>query len=149
VAWVAYDMKSDGTGLDRFLQAQAPVYDQVQSELVAGRKASHWMWFIFPQLGALGRTSTARFYGIGSAAEALAYWQHPVLGSRLKECAELVLAAASGLTAHDIFGTPDDLKLRSSMTLFAAVAPEQPVFGRVLERFYGGEPDQTTLGLVK
>ena len=107
------------------------------------------MWFIFPQLKGLGRTSTAQLYGIKSKAEALAYWHHPVLGARLKECAELVLAAPSGLTAHGILGAPDDLKLRSCMTLFAAVAPEEAVFGKVLERFYGGEPDEATQELLK
>lgn len=134
--------------LSRFLDAQAPVYAQVVRELAAARKTSHWMWFIFPQIRGLGRTSTARFYGIASRAEAMAYWLHPVLGRRLKECAELVLAAPKGLTAHDIFGTPDDLKLRSSMTLFAAVAPDEPVFGDVLARFYEGKPDEATLALL-
>ena len=107
------------------------------------------MWFIFPQLKGLGRTSTARVYGIDSKAEALAYWQHPVLGARLKECAELVLAAPSGATAYGIFGTPDDLKLRSCMTLFAALAPGEAVFRDVLERFYEGEPDEATLELLR
>lgn len=134
--------------LSRFLDAQAPVYAQVVRELAAARKTSHWMWFIFPQIRGLGRTSTARFYGIASRAEAMAYWLNPVLGRRLKECAELVLAAPKGLTAHDIFGTPDDLKLRSSMTLFAAVAPDEPVFGDVLARFYEGKPDEATLALL-
>ncbi len=141
-------MANDATGLDRFLQAQAPVYTQVVREFSAGRKATHWMWFIFPQMRGLGSTSTAQLYGIESKAEALAYWQHPVLGARLKECAELVLAAPSRLTAHDIFGTPDDLKLRSCMTLFVAVAPEEPVFAAVLQRFYEGEPDPLTLRLL-
>ena len=141
-------MNDAGEGLDRFLEAQAPVYGQARSELAAAAKRSHWMWFIFPQLKGLGRTSTARFYGIGSKAEALAYWQHPVLGARLKECAELVLAAPNGATAHGIFGTPDDLKLRSCMTLFAAVAPGEAVFRDVLERFYEGEPDEATLELL-
>jgi len=95
-----------------------------------------------------GRSATARFYGITSRDEALAYWQHPVLGPRLKQCAELVLQV-SGKTAHDIFGTPDELKLRSCMTLFAAVAGEEPVFTRVLERYYGGMPDGRTLALLE
>ena len=141
-------MNDAGEGLDRFLEPQAPVYGQARSELAAAAKRSHWMWFIFPQLKGLGRTSTAQFYGIESKAEALAYWQHPVLGARLKECAELVLAAPSGATAHGIFGTPDDLKLRSCMTLFAAVAPGEAVFRDVLERFYEGEPDDATLEVL-
>ena len=141
-------MNDAGEGLDRFLEAQAPVYGEVRSELAAAAKRTHWMWFIFPQLAGLGRTSTAKFYGIESRAEALAYWEHPVLGARLKECAELVLAAQSGVTAHGIFSTPDDLKLRSCMTLFAAVAPDEAVFRDVLERFYEGEPDEVTLRVL-
>jgi len=142
-------MNDAGEGLDRFLEAQAPVYGQARSELAAAAKRTYWMWFIFPQLAGLGRTSTARFYGIKSRAEALAYWQHPVLGARLKECAELVLAAPSGMTARGVLGTPDDLKLRSCMTLFAQVAPDESVFRDVLERFYEGEPDDVTLELLK
>ena len=137
-----------GDPLQRFDDAQAPVFDDVCDELAAGRKTTHWIWFIFPQLRELGRSATARFYGITSRDEALAYWQHPVLGPRLKQCAELVLQV-SGKTAHDIFGTPDELKLRSCMTLFAAVAGEEPVFTRVLERFYGGRPDERTLALLE
>lgn len=142
-------MSKAGEGLDRFLEAQANVYGQVVRELIASRKTSHWMWFIFPQLKGLGRTSTAQFYGVESKAEALVYWQHPVLGARLKECAELVLAAASGVTARGIFDTPDDLKLRSCVTLFAAVAPGEAVFRDVQERFYEGEPDEVTLELLR
>ncbi len=142
-------MSDAGDSLGRFLEAQAPVFDLARSELAAAAKRTHWMWFIFPQLRRLGRTSTAQFYGIESKAETLAYWQHPVLGARLKECAELMLAAPSGLTARGILGTPDDLKLRSSMTLFAAVALEEAVFRDVLERYYEGMPDQATLGLLR
>ncbi len=141
-------MEHSCSGLGRFLEAQAPVYPQAIRELAAGRKTSHWMWFIFPQMRGLGRTSTAQFYGIESKAEALAYWKHPVLGARLKECAGLVLTAPSGLTAHDILGSPDELKLQSSMTLFAAMAPMEPVFTDVLARFYEGEQDQVTLRLL-
>jgi uncharacterized protein (DUF1810 family) len=137
-----------GDPLQRFVDAQAPVFADVCDELAAGRKTTHWIWFIFPQLRELGRSATARFYGITSRDEALAYWQHPVLGPRLKQCAELVLQVG-GKTAHDIFGTPDELKLRSCMTLFAAVAGEEPVFTRVLERFYGGRPDERTLALLE
>jgi uncharacterized protein (DUF1810 family) len=136
-------------GFDRFLEAQDPVFDQVRAELTAACKCSHWMWFIFPQLKGLGRTETAKFYGIESRAEALAYWQHPVLGARLKQCAELVLAAPSGLTAHDVFGTPDDMKLRSCMTLFAAVVTQEPLFSDVLERFHDREPDEVTLAMLR
>ena len=142
-------MNDAGESLDRFLKAQASVYSEVVRELRASRKTSHWMWLIFPQLKGLGRTSTAQFYGIESRAEALAYWQHPVLGARLKECAELVLAVPGGATAHGVLGTPDDLKLRSCMTLFAAVAPEASVFREVLERFYAGEADEATVKLLK
>jgi uncharacterized protein (DUF1810 family) len=133
--------------LSRFLDAQAPVYAAVCAELGSGRKTSHWMWFIFPQLKALGRSSTAQFYGIESKDEALAYWQHPVLGPRLKHCAQLVLNTR-GKTAREIFGAPDDLKLRSCMTLFSVVAGDEPVFAQVLGRFFEGEPDVKTLALL-
>jgi len=131
-------------GLARFVEAQSAVFASVLAELGAGRKTSHWMWFVFPQLTSLGRSDTARFYGLEDGAEATAYWRHPVLGERLKQCARLVLAT-EGESAHDIFGSPDDLKLRSCMTLFDAVAPDEPVFREVLARFYGGEPDPATL----
>lgn len=137
----------DPFDLQRFLTAQEPVYGAVTAELGAGRKTTHWMWFVFPQLRALGRSSTALRYGIAGRAEAVAYARHPVLGARLRECCELLLAI-EGRTAHDIFGSPDELKLRSSMTLFAAVAPEEAVFGRVLARYCGGLPDQRTVELL-
>lgn len=130
----------------RFLQAQEPVFSTVRSELQAGRKTTHWMWFIFPQLRALGRSGTARFYGLEDRAEAAAYAAHPVLGARLLECAELVLHTPDR-SAHQIFGSPDDLKLCSCMTLFEQAAPH-PVFTGVLERFYGGERDGLTLQLL-
>ena len=130
--------------LDRFVQAQAPAWDTVRAELRAGAKRTHWMWFVFPQLEQLGRSATARFYGLQGAAEARAYWRHPRLGPRLREAAALVLAVR-GRSVHDIFGSPDDLKLRSCMTLFEAVAPEEPVFAQVLERCCGGERDRLTL----
>lgn len=141
-------MPGSSLNLDRFLEAQALVYVQVVRELTAARKTSHWMWFIFPQLKGLGRTSTAQFYGIESKAKALAYWKHAVLGARLKECAELVLAAPSGLTAHDVVGSPDELKMRSCMTLFAAVAPDEACFREVLQRFYSGKLDEATLQML-
>ena len=141
-------MSAPDETLQRFVDAQAPLYGAVCAELAAGRKTTHWMWFIFPQLKGLGRSATARFYGIASKDEALAYWQHPVLGPRLKQCAELVLNT-SGKTAHEIFGTPDDLKLQSCMTLFADVAAGEPVFARVLERYYQGQRDEKTVALLR
>jgi uncharacterized protein (DUF1810 family) len=141
-------MGSSSDDLQRFVEAQAPVFDAVCTELRAGTKRTHWMWFVFPQLRGLGRTSTAQFYGIESVAEALAYWQHPVLGPRLKTCVELILAVPSGSTAHDILGSPDDLKLRSCLTLFQHVAPEEPCFSAALGRFHDGRADQRTLDLL-
>ncbi|MDN8615163.1 DUF1810 domain-containing protein [Variovorax ginsengisoli] len=136
----------DPEGLQRFVEAQELVYDAVCRELRAGRKTSHWMWFVFPQLRVLGRSATARFFGLADLAEAQAYAAHPVLGPRLVECSELVLAA-SGRSAHEIFGTPDDLKLRSCMTLFE-LATAAPVFARVLDRLYAGERDPLTLAAL-
>jgi len=138
---------SGAPGLERFIEAQAPVYAAVLRELGAGRKRSHWMWFVFPQLKALGRSATAKHYGLADRDEARGYWEHPVLGPRLLECSGLVLAV-EGRTAHDIFGSPDDLKLRSCMTLFDAVAPEQPAFRAVLDRYYGGAGDALTLAEI-
>jgi len=134
--------------LERFVEAQDAVYESVRRELRAGRKATHWMWFVFPQLRGLGRSATAEYYGIGSAAEALAYLDHPVLGARLRECVALVLGAKES-TAHRIFGSPDDLKFRSSMTLFAAVAPSEPLFRQALDKYYGGEPDPLTAARLR
>ncbi|CAM3614003.1 DUF1810 domain-containing protein [Polaromonas hydrogenivorans] len=139
---------NDPHHLQRFVLAQDPIYPQVCAELAAGAKASHWMWFVFPQLQALGRSSTAQFFGIASRDEALAYWQHPMLGPRLKACAELVLAV-QGKTALQIFHSPDDLKFRSSMTLFAQVAPQEPVFDRALDKYFGGKGDARTLELLE
>jgi uncharacterized protein (DUF1810 family) len=138
----------DPHDLQRFIEAQRPVYAQVLAELAAGAKTSHWMWFVFPQLKGLGRSSTARHFGIASREEAEAYWRHPVLGARLKECSEWMLAA-TGKTAHQILGSPDDLKFRSSMTLFAQVAPEQPVFRQALDKYFGGEADPRTIELLE
>ena len=134
-------------GLDSFVAAQESVWAAVRRELGAGRKASHWMWFVFPQLRSLGRSGTAKLYGLADEGEAASYWRHPVLGPRLLECTRLVLAT-EGRTAHDIFGSPDDLKLRSSATLFAHVSPEGSVFHRLLEKYFGGDPDGATLRLV-
>jgi uncharacterized protein (DUF1810 family) len=139
---------ADPFDLARFVDAQAPVYDQVLAELRAAHKRSHWMWFVFPQLKGLGRSATAVHYGIASRAEALAYARHPLLGARLRECAALVLQAPPARSALQIFGTPDDLKLHSCMTLFAAVAPDVPVFDAALLRYFGGVADAHTLALL-
>ena len=133
--------------LDRFLQAQREVYAIALREIRSGRKQSHWMWFIFPQIDGLGSSPTARRYAIKTKAEAAAYLEHPVLGARIVECAEAALAV-DGRSATEIFGVPDDMKLRSSATLFAAVAPPGSVFERLLERYFGGQPDQRTLDLL-
>lgn len=137
----------DPHDLQRFVEAQNPVYAQVCTELAAGAKASHWMWFVFPQLKELGRSATARHFGIASRAEAQAYWRHAVLGARLKQCSALMLAAR-GKSALQILGPPDDLKFRSSMTLFAQVATDEPLFRRALDRYFDGEPDERTLELL-
>ena len=133
--------------LSRFLAAQSPVIDGVLAELQAGRKESHWMWFVFPQLGALGRSATARIYGIDDLEHARRYLDHPVLGPRLLACTRAVLAHGDK-TAHAIFGSPDDLKFRSCMTLFDLAGPQHPEFRQALELFYGGEPDPVTVGLL-
>jgi uncharacterized protein (DUF1810 family) len=138
------DTVDDLYDLQRFVDAQDPVLDRVRAELGRGRKMSHWMWFVFPQLAGLGSSPTAREYAISSLDEARAYLGHPVLGPRLVECAELV-AAIEGRSAAQVFGYPDDVKLRSSMTLFARAAPDTPVFAEVLDRFFDGEPDPGTL----
>ena len=130
--------------LDRFVRAQAGVYDTVVGELRAGRKRSHWIWFIFPQIAGLGRSATAQAYAIGSLDEALAYLAHPLLGARLLECSAIV-AAIEGESANAIFGDPDDIKFRSSMTLFARAAPLEPVFQACLDKYFGGVPDAATL----
>ena len=137
----------DPHDLQRFVAAQNPVWARVRDELARGAKASHWMWFVFPQHEGLGRSATARRYGIASRAEALAYAQHPVLGPRLAECTERVLAV-DGKTALQIFGSPDELKFRSSMTLFEQVWPQQTAFARALDKYFGGERDARTIGLM-
>lgn len=133
--------------LQRFVDAQDPIYDQVRAELTAGAKASHWMWFVFPQLQGLGRSGMAVKYEIQSLEEAKAYWLHPVLGARLRECVELVLGV-KGKSAFQIFGTPDDLKFRSSMTLFLRAVPEEPLFRRVLTKYCNGREDPRTVELL-
>ena len=133
--------------LERFVVAQAPVYERVRAELAAGAKASHWMWFIFPQLRGLGRSAMAEHFGLAGRAEAKAYLAHPLLGARLRDCTRLVLDV-NNKTAHEIFGTPDDLKFHSSMTLFAAVAPEEDIFSRALDRYFGGQRDSATENIL-
>ena len=132
--------------LERFVRAQdsGGIYQQAVAELRAGRKVSHWMWFIFPQVAGLGFSSMSQRYAISGLAEARAYLRHPVLGPRLAECAR-ILADAGDSTAGDIVGPVDAMKLRSSMTLFAAAAPDEPVFGEVLAKYFGGVPDEATL----
>lgn len=142
----------DGAGgdpydLSRFLRAQEGDYDHALSELRAGRKRSHWMWYIFPQLAGLGSSEISRRYAIRSTDEARAYLGHRVLGPRLRECAEAVLEV-EGRSAHEIFGSPDDLKLRSSATLFACASAAGSVFERLLAKYFGGEPDPVTLRLL-
>lgn len=136
-------LTEDNFDLHRFVDAQEDVYPQAFAELRAGRKRSHWMWFVFPQVAGLGTSSMAQKYAIGSRAEAEAYLNHPLLGPRLHECAEALLAV-EGRTAHEILGSPDDVKLRSSLTLFAAVAGEGSVFEAVLRKYFGGERDERT-----
>ena len=134
--------------LERFVAAQNPVYAQVCRELRQGLKQGHWMWFIFPQLKGLGHSSMANRYGISSAAEARAYLAHPVLGPRLQECTSLV-NNVEGVSVDDIFGYPDDLKFRSSMTLFAHVSSGSNVFADALQKYYAGHPDPLTLETLR
>ncbi|MBK8256922.1 MAG: DUF1810 domain-containing protein [Polyangiaceae bacterium] len=138
----------DPFDLNRFIRAQAQGYSSALSEIIAGRKRTHWMWYIFPQIDGLGRSPTARHYAIKSLDEARAYLHHPVLGARLLQCAEAVVQV-HGRTAREIFGFPDDLKLRSSATLFAAVLPKPSVFTRILDAYYQGIPDEHTLDILQ
>jgi len=146
---VSQEFDGDEFDLDRFVRAQdeGGTYSRALAELRRGRKVSHWMWFVFPQLAGLGRSSTARYYAVASAAEARAYLAHPVLGPRLRECAAVV-AGLEGVSAEEVFGGIDAVKLRSSMTLFAAVAPAEPVFPEVLARYFDGRPDPATQDLL-
>ena len=138
----------DPHDLDRFVQAQEDDYARALAEIAGGRKRSHWMWYIFPQLAGLGLSEMARRYAIASAAEAGAYLRHPVLGPRLVACAEAALGVR-GRSAHDIFGSPDDVKLRSSATLFAHVSPPGSAFHRLLEQYFAGAPDPATVRLLE
>lgn len=133
--------------LNRFVQAQEDTYEQALSEIRSGKKRTHWMWYIFPQIDGLALSSTAKHYSIKSVEEAKAYLEHPTLGPRLLECAEAVIHI-EGRSATEIFGSPDDQKLRSCTTLFAYALPSGSVFDRLLKKYYGGERDEKTLQLL-
>lgn len=137
----------DPFDLDRFARAQAPVMEQVRRELAEGRKRSHWMWFVFPQLAGLGQSDMARRYALASLDEARAYLAHPLLGPRLRDCAALV-NGVRGRSAHDILGSPDDRKFHSCMTLFALADPGAMEFREALEKYFGGRQDRGTLELL-
>jgi uncharacterized protein (DUF1810 family) len=138
---------NDPHDLNRFLEAQAADYDRALTELRSGRKVSHWMWYIFPQFEGLGTSPTARRYAIRSVEEAEAYLRHPMLGARLIECAQAALDVG-GRSALEIFGSPDDLKLRSCATLFAAFSTPGSIFDRLIEKYFQGEPDERTRELI-
>ena len=140
-------LTGDVHDLARFVAAQRGSYENALAEITGGRKRSHWMWYVFPQFAGLGVSATSRKYAIGSLAEAEAYLRHELLGPRLVACADAALAV-EGRSAREIFGSPDDLKLRSSATLFAQVSPEGSVFRRLLDKYFGGEQDEATLRLV-
>ena len=130
--------------LQRFVDAQARNYNQALEELRAGRKASHWMWYVFPQIVGLGSSAMAQAYAIGSLAEAQAYLEHPTLGQRLRDCVRATLSL-EGRSARQVFGSPDDMKFRSSLTLFREAAPGDPLFQAALDAYFAGEPDPATL----
>jgi uncharacterized protein (DUF1810 family) len=134
--------------LKRFLDAQEKDFAIALADLGAGRKRSHWMWYIFPQIAGLGYSSTSKFYGVKDLSEAEEYLRHPILGKRLIEISEAV-AALEDRTAHQIFGSPDDVKLKSSMTLFAALTQTDPVFQKVLDKYFNGEGDARTLEIIR
>jgi uncharacterized protein (DUF1810 family) len=138
---------NDDYHLQRFVDTQADIYESVLAELRQGRKTGHWMWFIFPQLKGLGISSTAQYYGIASLAEARSYLDHPLLGPRLIECTQIV-TSIEDRSLREIFGTPDDLKFRSSMTLFAQATSKNAIFLEALEKFCGGNYDPATLELL-
>ena len=140
-------MSAPADPLERFVRAQARDYAQALAELVAGEKRSHWIWYVLPQLRALGRSTMARDYGIADRAEAAAYLAHPVLGPRLRACVQALLPHA-GRDPDDILGEVDAMKFRSCLTLFAAVAPDEPLFAQALAAFYDGQPDEATLRLL-
>jgi uncharacterized protein (DUF1810 family) len=136
----------DRFDLERFVEAQATAYARALAELKAGRKESHWMWFVLPQIAGLSSSATGVRYSIGSLEEAVAYLEHPLLGARLRECVDTVVAL-EGRTARQVFG-PDDVKLRSCLTLFHRAAPEESRFSKALERYFAGEQDTATLQLL-
>ena len=139
---------ADPYQLQRFIDAQGDTFEAALAELRAGSKQSHWMWFIFPQLRGLGHSHTAHFYGLAGRNEAEAYLAHAVLGARLRECTCAILAHAGRLPARAILGSPDDLKLRSCLTLFASIQPAEPLWAQALAAFYQGQPDPLTLDLL-
>ena len=139
---------ADRYDLTRFVEAQEHDYEWALSEIRSGRKRTHWMWYIFPQFDGLGFSATSQHYAIKSVAEAEAYLRHPVLGARLLESAEAAMSI-DGRSALEVFGSPDDMKLRSCATLFASVSPPGSVFERLLERYFDGAPDDTTVRLLK
>jgi uncharacterized protein (DUF1810 family) len=130
--------------LERFVTAQAQIYPRVMAELKAGCKQSHWMWFIFPQIAGLGHSTMAQMYAVASLDEVRAYLAHPLLGARLRECCQAVMTV-EGKSAHDIFGSPDDVKFRSCLTLFAQAAPNETLFTDLLDKYFDGEADELTL----
>ena len=134
--------------LTRFLEAQQNIYPQVVKELQSGNKTSHWMWFIFPQMDGLGHSATAKYYSIKTIDEAKEYLMHPILGKRLLECAN-IMVEIENKTADEIFGYPDIMKLRSSMTLFIFIAPEHKVFAAVLKKYFNGKEDEQTISILK
>jgi uncharacterized protein (DUF1810 family) len=140
-------MNSDNI-LSRFLSAQQSIYPQVVKELQAGKKTSHWMWFIFPQINGLAQSSTAKHYSIKNIKEAKEFIEHPVLGKRLLECAN-ILININNKTADDIFGYPDNLKLKSCITLFNYIASNQKVFAEVLQKYFAGDHDEKTLSILQ
>jgi uncharacterized protein (DUF1810 family) len=140
-------MAIDQYELNRFIAAQLDIYAQVISELKSGHKQSHWMWFIFPQIQGLGSSRTAKHYAIRDLQEANEYLSHPIPGLRLIECSEIILNI-KGLTASNIFGYPDDVKLKSSMTLFAAIENTNPIFEQVLDKYFDGSKDNKTLEIL-
>jgi uncharacterized protein (DUF1810 family) len=141
---VAIDKQTDPYNLERFVQAQNSVYEEVLSELKNGKKVSHWMWFIFPQINGLGHSPTAIEFAISSREEASVYLHHPLLGQRLKDCTRLVLLT-EGRSIAQIFGSPDDMKFHSSMTLFAQVSPNDDIFMQALQKYFQSKPDQLTI----
>lgn len=146
-ACIGWEVEARMGDLRRFVEAQAPLYEQALSELKAGHKRTHWMWFVFPQLKALGQSSMAKYYGLHDLTEARSYWGHPVLGPRLKECVAAVLSVESR-SVHQIFGSPDDLKFCSCLTLFELLDVET-CFGAALDRFYEGRRDSITQSLME